>query len=264
MTDSNHSEMPLLSHLIELRGRLLKSVLVIVVIFIGLASFANELYQLLSKPLVDKLPENSTLIAIDVTAPLFAPFKLAFVTSIFIAMPFVLHQAWMFISPGLYKHEKGFAIPLLVSSILLFYAGIAFAYFVIFPIIFGFFSSVGPEGVSYLPDINSVLSIALKLFFAFGLAFEIPIATMLLIWSGLVSHEKLSTTRPYLVVGIFIFAMLLTPPDVISQVLLAIPMWILFELGLIFAKAYSPNKAKTQDDENSTDRSDEDSKSQDT
>jgi len=258
MTDSNHSEMPLLSHLIELRGRLLKSVLVIIVIFIGLAFFANELYQYLSQPLVDQLPENSTLIAIDVTAPLFTPFKLAFVASIFLAMPFILHQAWMFISPGLYKHEKGFAVPLLISSILLFYAGIAFAYFVIFPIIFGFLSSAGPEGVSYLPDINSVLSIALKLFFAFGLAFEIPIATMLLIWSGLVSHEKLSSTRPYLVVGIFIFAMLLTPPDMISQVLLAIPMWILFELGLIFAKTYSPKKAQDTNN-NNNENNDEDS-----
>ncbi|AOE49068.1 twin-arginine translocase subunit TatC [Kangiella sediminilitoris] len=243
MSDSNSTEMPLLSHLIELRTRLLRSVLVIVIIFIALAAFANELYQWLSQPLVEQLPENSTLIATDVTAPLFAPFKLAFVASVFIAMPFVLHQAWLFISPGLYKHEKSFAIPLLISSIILFYAGIAFAYFIIFPIIFGFLSSIGPEGVNYLPDINSVLSIALKLFFAFGLAFEIPIATMLLIWSGLVSHEKLANTRPYMVVGIFIFAMLLTPPDMISQILLAIPMWILFELGLIFAKAYSPKKA---------------------
>ncbi|GAA4358611.1 twin-arginine translocase subunit TatC [Kangiella marina] len=246
MSDSNANDMPLLSHLIELRSRLLRSVLVIIVIFIGLAFFANELYEWLSKPLKEALPESSTLIAIDVTAPLFAPFKLAFVMAIFIAMPFVLHQAWLFISPGLYKHEKGFAVPLLVSSILLFYAGIAFAYFVIFPIIFGFLSTIGPQDVNYLPDINSVLSIALKLFFAFGLAFEIPIATMLLIWSGLVSHETLSNTRPYTVVGIFVFAMLLTPPDMISQVLLAVPMWILFELGLVFAKAYSPKKTESQ------------------
>lgn len=250
MTENNqNNDMPLLSHLIELRTRLLRSVLVIVVIFIGMAFFANELYEWLSKPLKDALPESSTLIAIDVTAPLFAPFKLAFVLAIFIAMPFVLHQAWMFISPGLYKHEKSFAVPLLFSSIVLFYAGIAFAYFVIFPIIFGFLSSIGPQDVNYLPDINSVLSIALKLFFAFGLAFEIPIATMLLIWSGLVTHQKLASTRPYTVVGIFVFAMLLTPPDVISQVLLAIPMWILFELGLIFAKAYSPKKAEAAEQE---------------
>lgn len=249
MSESNSNEMPLLSHLIELRSRLLRSVLVIIVIFIGLAFFANELYEWLSRPLKETLPENSTLIAIDVTAPLFAPFKLAFVMAIFIAMPFVLHQAWLFISPGLYKHEKGFAVPLLVSSVILFYAGIAFAYFVIFPIIFSFLSGIGPQDVNYLPDINSVLSIALKLFFAFGLAFEIPIATMLLIWSGLVSHEKLSNTRPYMVVGMFVFAMLLTPPDLISQVLLAIPMWILFELGLVFARAYSPKKAKDQDNE---------------
>lgn len=249
MSESNSNEMPLLSHLIELRSRLLRSVLVIIVIFIGLAFFANELYEWLSRPLKETLPENSTLIAIDVTAPLFAPFKLAFVMAIFIAMPFVLHQAWLFISPGLYKHEKGFAVPLLVSSVILFYAGIAFAYFVIFPIIFSFLSGIGPQDVNYLPDINSVLSIALKLFFAFGLAFEIPIATMLLIWSGLVSHEKLSNTRPYMVVGMFVFAMLLTPPDLISQVLLAIPMWILFELGLIFARAYSPKKAKDQGDQ---------------
>ena len=255
MSDSTSNEMPLLSHLIELRSRLLKSVLVIVVIFIGLSFFANDLYDFLSKPLKEALPENSTLIAIDVTAPLFAPFKLAFMTALFISLPFILHQAWLFISPGLYKHEKGFAVPLLISSILLFYAGMAFAYFVIFPIIFGFLSSIGPEGVNYLPDINSVLSIALKLFFAFGLAFEIPVATMLLIWSGFVSHEKLANTRSYVVVGMFVFAMLLTPPDMISQVLLAVPMWILFELGLIFAKAYSPKPSKEQDENTETENS---------
>lgn len=258
MSDTNTNDMPLLSHLIELRSRLLRSVLVIIVIFLGLAFFANDLYEWLSKPLKEALPETSTLIATDVTAPLFTPFKLAFFMAIFVAMPFVLHQAWLFISPGLYKHEKSFAVPLLFSSIFLFYAGIAFAYFIIFPIIFGFLSSVGPQDVNYLPDINSVLSIALKLFFAFGLAFEIPIATMLLIWSGLMSHEKLSNARPYLVVGIFVFAMLLTPPDMISQVLLAIPMWILFELGLIFARAYSPKKA---DNHNNSDN-DEDTKAE--
>ena len=251
---SQDSEQPLIAHLLELRNRLLRIVLVIVCIFIGLAFVANELYLWLAKPLIEQLPIGSSLIATDVTSPLFAPFKLAFVAAFFIAMPYVLHQIWMFISPGLYQHEKRFAIPLLLSSIILFYAGIAFAYYLIFPIIFGFLSGIGPEGINYLPDINSVLSIALKLFFAFGLAFEIPIATMLLIWSGMISHRSLSDKRPYIVVAIFIFAMLLTPPDVISQVLLGIPMWILFELGLIFARVYAPKAAETaaQDHEQET------------
>ena len=255
MSDSSSNDMPLLSHLIELRSRLLKSVLVIVIVFIGLAFFANELYELLAKPLTEALPDNSTLIATDVTAPLFAPFKLAFMAALFVSMPFILHQLWLFISPGLYKHEKSFALPLLISSILLFYAGMAFAYFVVFPIIFGFLSSIGPQDVNYLPDINSVLSIALKLFFAFGLAFEIPIATMLLIWSGLVSHEKIANSRPYIVVGIFVFAMLLTPPDMLSQVLLAVPMWILFELGLILAKAHTPKQPQENDEDCKTENS---------
>lgn len=240
-------EMPLLSHLVELRNRLLRATLLIIVLFIGLAFVANELYQLLASPLIAVLPEGSTLIATDVTAPLFAPFKLAFITAIFIGMPFLLHQTWQFISPGLYLKEKRFAVPLLLSSIVLFYAGMAFAYFLIFPIIFGFLSSVGPEQVSYLPDINSVLNIALKLFFAFGIAFEIPIATILLIWSGLVERESLADKRAYIVVGVFIFAMLLTPPDVISQVLLAIPMWLLFELGLIITKMV-PLERDSEDD----------------
>lgn len=239
-----NADMPLIGHLIELRGRLMKSVLVILVIFVGLAIFANELYQLLAKPLIESLPEGSTLIATEVASPLLTPFKMAFVFAIFIAMPYLLHQIWQFIAPALYKNEKRFAIPLLICSIFLFYAGMAFAYFVIFPIVFNFLSGVGPNQVSYLPEINSVLNTALKLFFAFGMAFEIPIATLLLIWSGMSSVESLKEKRPYIIVSVFVIGMLLTPPDIISQTLLAVPMWILFELGLVFARIFPMKKEK--------------------
>lgn len=242
MSQSIHQDEPeeqtLVSHLVELRQRLIWAILIVFVIFLGLFYFANDLYQALSEPLTSLLPEGTSMIATDVTSPFFAPFKLTLVASIFLAMPFILHQAWSFIAPGLYRHEKRLAIPLLVSSIFLFYCGIAFAYFVVFPLIFGFFTSVGPENVAVMTDISSYLNFVLKLFFAFGIVFEIPIATLLLIWSGATTAKDLSSKRAYVLVGCFVIGMLLTPPDVISQSLLAIPMWLLFELGIVLSKVF--------------------------
>lgn len=229
-------EQPLISHLIELRQRLIRSLLIILAVFLGLFYFANDLYDYLSRPLTALLPAGASMIATDVTSPFFAPFKLTMVLSIFLAMPFILHQVWGFISPGLYKHERRIAVPLLVSSIVLFYSGIAFAYYVVFPLIFGFFTSVGPQNVEVMTDISSYLNFVLKLFFAFGVVFEIPIATLLLIWSGVSSVESLSGKRAYVIVGCFVIGMLLTPPDVISQSLLAVPMWMLFELGIVLGR----------------------------
>lgn len=240
--DSADADMPLLAHLLELRDRLLRAVLSVIVVFLGLIYWANDIYLLLAAPLKERLPESSMMIATDIVSPFLTPFKMTAILSVFIAMPYILHQAWAFISPGLYQHEKRFAYPLLFSSIVLFYAGQAFAYFVVFPLAWAFLTSAGPEGVQVLPDISSYLSIVLKMFFAFGIAFEIPVATVLMIWSGLTTVESLRSKRPYVIVGVFVVGMLLTPPDVISQILLAIPMWILFELGIIFA-GISRNKS---------------------
>ena len=244
MSDSSHpeqgtdQEQPLVSHLVELRQRLIRSLLIVLVIFLGLFYFANDLYTQLSAPLTALLPEGTSMIATDVTSPFFAPFKLTLMASIFLAMPFILAQVWGFIAPGLYTHEKRMAVPLLVSSIFLFYAGIAFAYFVVFPLIFWFFTSVGPENVAVMTDISSYLNFVLKLFFAFGIVFEIPIATLLLIWTGAASVEGLRAKRAYVIVGCFVMGMLLTPPDVISQSLLAVPMWLLFELGIVLGQIF--------------------------
>lgn len=235
-TEDKDQEQPLISHLVELRQRLMRSVLAVLLIFLALFYFANDLYLFVSAPLTALLPEGTSMIATDVTSPFFAPFKLAMVVSLGLAMPYILHQAWSFIAPGLYNNEKKLAIPLLLSSIVLFYAGIAFAYFVVFPLIFGFFTSVGPDNVEIMTDISSYLNFVLKLFFAFGITFEIPIATLLLIRSGVVSADSLASKRAYVVVVCFIFGMLLTPPDIISQSLLAIPMWLLFELGLFMSR----------------------------
>ena len=228
--------MPIVSHLLELRNRLLRSILSVLIIFLGLIYFANDLYAFLSEPLRAYLPEGATMIATEVASPFLTPFKLTIVLSVFLAMPFILHQAWGFIAPGLYRKEKLIAIPVLAASVFLFYAGIVFAYYVVFPLVFGFFTSVGPEGVSVMTDINRYLDFVLKLFFAFGIAFEIPIATFLLILSGAVSAEVLASKRAYIIIGCFVMGMLLTPPDIISQSILALPMWLLFEVGLLFGK----------------------------
>ena len=204
-------------------------------IFLPLFFFANEFYVLLSEPLRVYLPEGATMIATEVASPFLTPFKLPLVLAIFIAIPYILHQIWAFIAPGLYANEKRMAIPLLVTSVLLFYLGVLFAFFVVFPLVFSFFTSVAPEGVTVMTDINRYLDFVLKLFFAFGIAFEIPIAAMLMIWSGVTTVDNLRRKRPYVIVGCFVVGMLLTPPDIISQLLLAFPMWVLFEAGILFS-----------------------------
>ncbi len=236
--DEDAAVQPLITHLVELRDRLLRSLLIVLLLFLPLFYFANDLYIYLSAPLTALLPEGTSMIATDVTSPFFAPFKLTLVLAIFAAIPFILHQVWSFIAPGLYQHEKKVAMPLLFSSIMLFYTGIAFAYFVVFPLIFGFFTSTGPENVTMMTDISSYLNFVLKLFFAFGIVFEIPIATLLLLMSGATTVESLKEKRAYIIVCCFVVGMLLTPPDVISQTLLAMPMWLLFELGILLGKLF--------------------------
>lgn len=231
-------EQPFISHLVELRNRLLKVVLFVLVMFLGAAPFANEIYAYLSEPLLRFLPENSTMIAIDVASPFFTPFKLALVASVFASMPVILYQLWAFVAPGLYQNEKRLIFPLLVGSTVLFYLGIAFAYYVVFPLVFGFLTAAAPAGVSVMTDIAKYLDFVLTLFFAFGLAFEVPIFTILLVWTGLTSPASLSDKRPYVIVGAFIVGMFLTPPDAISQTLLAVPIWLLFELGLLFSRFF--------------------------
>jgi len=230
------ANLTLIGHLIELRDRVIKSLLAILVVFLGLVYFANDIYELVSKPIRDQLPEGTTMIATDITSTFFAPFKLTLVVAFFLAMPVVLGQVWRFIAPGLYDHERKFALPLLILSVLLFYSGIAFAHFVIFPLIMNFFVMASPENVTVTPDIAQYLGIALKLFFAFGLAFEIPIATIILILTGMTTVKDLAAKRPYVILFCFIFGMLLTPPDPFSQSMLAIPMWMLFELGLLIGR----------------------------
>jgi sec-independent protein translocase protein TatC len=228
---------PLISHLTELRDRLLRAVLAVLIAFIVLFPFANDIYAIVSQPLRDLLPEGSSMIATEVASPFLTPFKLTLVTAVFLVMPYILFQVWAFVAPGMYRNEKKIAFPLLASSILLFYAGAAFAYFIVFPLIFAFFTSVAPTDVTVMTDINSYLDFVLKIFFAFGVAFEIPIAAVILIWSGVTTAESLAKKRPWIIVGCFIAGMLLTPPDVISQSLLAIPMWLLFELGIFFGRS---------------------------
>lgn len=238
---------PLLLHLIELRTRLLHSILCVAVVFVPLFYFSNDIYTYVSEPLRAYMPEGTTMIATEVASPFLTPFKLALVLAIFISIPYILHQAWSFIAPGLYSKEKLVALPLLLSSVVLFYTGIAFAFYIVFPLVFGFFAEIAPAGVTIMTDINSYLDFVLKLFFAFGLAFEIPIAVVLLVWTGASSVESLTSKRHYIVVGCFVFGMLLTPPDVISQVLLAMPMWLLFEIGILFARAISTRDGDDQE-----------------
>ena len=229
-----------MAHLIEFRDRMLRAIASVALIFIGLFSFSNELYLYVSEPLRQYLPESSTMIATDVTSPFLTPFKLTLVLSLFAAMPYVLYQIWAFVAPGLYQREKKIVIPLFCSSVILFYAGMAFAYYVVFPLVFMFFTSVGPEGVAIMTDIRSYLDFVLKLFFAFGISFEIPIAVVILSWMGAVDPDNLAKKRPYVFILCFVFGMLLTPPDILSQTLLAIPMWLLFEIGIVFGRLVKP------------------------
>jgi sec-independent protein translocase protein TatC len=228
----------LLSHLVELRSRLLKLSAAIVIIFVGLLPFSAEIFSLVSEPLRAVLPGNA-MIATAPASPLLTPFKLTFYTALFAAMPVVLYQVWAFVAPGLYKKEQRFAIPLLASSIFLFYLGIAFAYFVVFPLIFGFFTAVAPEGVEVQTDISQFLDFIITIVFAFGIAFEVPIATVLIVWTGFTTPKKLGKARPYVFLGAFVLGMFLTPPDVISQTLLAVPVYLLYELGIFMSRFFT-------------------------
>jgi sec-independent protein translocase protein TatC len=236
------AEGTLMSHLLELRSRIMKAVVAVVLVFLCLAPFTQRVFEVVSAPLLAVLPEGSEMIATDVASPFLTPFKTTFYVALFLAMPVVLFQIWQFVAPGLYKREKRFAIPLLVSSIVLFYTGMAFAYFVVFRLMFTFFANVVPGGVTMAPDISAYLGFVLGMFLAFGLAFEVPIATVMLIWSGLVSIKTLRTGRRYVFLGAFVVGMVLTPPDIFSQTLLALPMYFLYEGGLIMARIMLPEK----------------------
>ena len=232
----NDRELSFLEHLVELRSRLLKACGAVLVVLIALLPFSRQLYEALAAPLMAQMPTGSTMIAIDVASPFLTPFKLTLLVAVMVAIPVVMYQLWAFVAPALFKHEKRLARPLLFSSVLLFYAGCAFAYFVVFPLVFGFLTRVAPEGVAVMTDISKYLDFVMTLFFAFGITFEIPIATIILVATGITTPAKLASWRPYIVVGAFALGMVLTPPDVISQTLLALPMWLLFEIGIIFSR----------------------------
>jgi len=237
-TEEDLAEGTLLSHLIELRSRLIKIAAAVIVLFAALIPFAQRIFQVVSKPLVEVLP-GQQMIATAVASPLLTPFKLTFFVALFVAMPVILYQVWAFVAPGLYKKEKHFAFPLLASSILLFYAGVAFAYFVVFPLVFGFFTAITPEGVEMMTDISAYLDFITTIVLAFGLAFEVPIATVLIVWTGLTTPDKLGKARPYVFLMAFVLGMMLTPPDIISQTLLAIPVYLLYEAGIIMSRVFS-------------------------
>jgi sec-independent protein translocase protein TatC len=253
----------LMSHLVELRDRVVRMVLAVLVLFMGMFYWANDIYIYLAEPLTRHMPEGATMIAIDVASPFLTPFKLVLMLAVFLAMPVILYQLWAFVAPGLYATEKRIAGPLLVSSILLFYGGVAFAYYVVFPLVFGFFTTVGPEIVNISTDIGRYLDFVLALFFGFGLAFEVPIATIILVAMGLTTPQKLGEKRPYIVVGAFILGMLLTPPDLISQVLLALPILILFEAGLIASKMIFKDREQDSDDEDDEEEDEEEDEDED-
>ena len=252
------ASMSLVDHLRELRTRLLRSVLLLLAIFVGLFYFANDIYTLVAAPLLAMMPESSSMIAIDVTSPFFAPFKLTLAVAFALGMPVLLYELWAFVAPGLYRQERRAFLPIVASSIVLFYLGVAFAYYVVLPIIVGFFTSIGPAEVAVMTDINSYLGFVLKIFFAFGIAFEIPIAVILLSYAGLVNVDSLRRKRRYIIVGCFALGMLLTPPDIFSQSLLALPMWLLFEVGLFFsARIDARRQQRQQADEDEDDNEDE-------
>lgn len=243
---STDREMSLVEHLSELRDRLLRAVAAVFVAFLPFGYFANDVFAFVSEPFRELFPDGEAMmIATDPTSPVFTPFKLAFVAGALAAMPYVLYQAWAFIAPGMYRHERRFALPLLVSSVALFYAGVAFAYYVVCPVIFAFIAGTTPEGVKMMPDIMRYLDFVLAMMFAFGFAFEIPVATVLLVWAGITTPASLVEKRPYLVVGCFVIGAVLTPPDVVSQTLLALPMWILFEAGVVASRLLIERSAPT-------------------
>lgn len=241
MTQDSQEEgsQSLIDHLIELRDRLLRAILCVLLVFLGLSVYANKIYSYIAEPLLKHMPANSTMIAIDVASPFLTPFKLTLLVAVFISIPFLLYQFWAFVAPGLYKHERRLVLPLLIASTLLFYMGVAFAYFVVFPMVFTFLTATAPVGVAVMTDITKYLDFALTMFFAFGICFEVPIFTIVMVWTGLVTPAQLAEQRPYVIVGAFIIGMFLTPPDAVSQTMLAIPMWLLFEIGLLFSRLFA-------------------------
>jgi len=243
---SGLGEGTLLSHLMELRNRLLKMVITVLLLFVCLVPFADTLFTLVAEPLMARLPEGTSMIATQVASPFLTPFKLSLAIAVFLAMPMLLYQGWAFVAPGLYKHERRLVLPLMVSSIVLFYAGVAFAYYVVFPLMFAFFTAVAPSGVAVMTDISAYLDFVLALFFAFGFAFEVPVATVLAVWAGFTTPAKLGQKRPYVLLGAFVLGMLLTPPDIISQTLLAVPVYILFEAGIIMARLMVPGHREVE------------------
>lgn len=251
MTEQQQAEVeqPFITHLLELRDRLLRMIVAVLVFFVVLFPFANDIYVFVAEPLMRHLPEGTSMIATQVASPFLTPFKMSLVASIFLAMPVILYQFWAFVAPGLYMHEKRMITPLLISSIILFYLGMVFAYFVVFPLVFGFLTGTAPEGVAVMTDITSYLDFVLTLFFAFGIAFEVPIATIVLVMMGVTTPASLRSKRPYIIVVAFIVGMFLTPPDVISQTLLALPMWILFEFGVFFSVMFTKNKGRDEDED---------------
>ena len=242
-------EMTFVQHLVELRDKLLHSVLAILLVFVGIFPFANEVYGFIAAPIINVLPADTNIIAIGVISPFLTPLKMALIFAVYVAMPYLLFQIWSFVAPALYKHEKQMIIPLVISSTILFYAGLLFSFYIVFPVIFGFLSGVGPSIVDFTPDIQYYLDFVLKVSFAFGVAFEVPIATILLIMFNVTTIEKLKNNRPYVIIGAFVLGMLLTPPDIISQVLIAIPMWLLFEAGLFFAPLFKRQEKPIDDND---------------
>ncbi len=224
------------SHLIELRTRLLRALACVFIVLLVLMPIANQLYAFLAEPLLSKLPGGGAMIATEVASPFLAPFKLATYVAVFISVPYIFYQLWSFVAPGLYLNERRLVLPLLMSSTLLFYCGIAFAYFVVFPLVFGFFTTAAPEGVTVMTDISHYLDFVLKMFLAFGAAFEVPVATFLVVRTGIATVDSLTQKRPYIIVGAFVVGMVLTPPDVLSQCMLAVPIWLLYELGLVICR----------------------------
>jgi sec-independent protein translocase protein TatC len=232
----------LISHLLELRDRLIRALIGVALIFVPCMFYSNDIFSFVARPLIDKLPKGTNLIATSVMSPFTTPFKMSFFVAVFLAMPYTLYQLWAFVAPGLYRHEKRFAVPLLASSIVLFYIGVVFAYFFVFPVMFQFFASTTPKGVAMMTDITSYLDFVLTMFFAFGVAFEVPIAVVLLVITGIVSLEKMKKNRGYVLIGIFVIAAILTPPDAVSQCIMAIPMYLLYEGGLLMARILSKMK----------------------
>ena len=245
-TPEELAEGTLVSHLLELRDRLLKAMMAVGICFIPTATYMNSLFTFVAKPLIHRLPPGATLIATSVVAPFMVPFKLALVAAVGMAMPYVLYQAWAFVAPGLYRHERKLAVPLLISSILLFYLGAAFAYYLVFPVMLGFFVATTPTGVTMMTDIGNYLDFVMVLLLAFGAAFEVPVATVLLVWAGIVKVTTLTKNRGFVLLGVFIVAAFLTPPDAVSQSFMAVPMYILYEIGIIMAKVLLKDKIAAQ------------------